>query len=68
MSRKNRWAYMSDPRFNRPTDDCPDCEMPSRIFHVGSRTLFREDGSSYTTTRWKCDHRHIWTVDEERSE
>ena len=61
VSRRNRWAYMADPRFNPPNEDCPTCEAPSRTYFVGGRTV---DGVAIY--RWRCEHRHEWEVREAR--
>ena len=57
--RSRRWNYMAQKNYNPPSDACPECEEPSRVWHQGSKTV---DGVKYT--RFKCDHGHEWTVEE----
>ncbi|MCB9678331.1 MAG: hypothetical protein H6737_24730 [Alphaproteobacteria bacterium] len=57
MSRRNRWAYMAQPGFNPPNEDCPECDGPSKTWHQGAKTV---DGVK--TTRFVCEHGHEWTV------
>ena len=57
MSRRGRWDYMGEARHNPPSDDCPECEAPSKTFHQGAKTV---DGVKFT--RFICEHRHEWTV------
>jgi len=66
MSRSNRWAYMGQPNFNPPTNDCPDCTEPSKTFHLGAKTVTNEDESRTAVTRWACEHQHEWEVHEPR--
>ena len=66
MGRSNRWAYMGDPRHNPPNDDCPECTEPSKTYHMGAKTVTREDGSRVAITRWECEHKHEWETTEER--
>ena len=63
MSR--RWGYMGSLNYNRPNNDCPKCENPSRVYHVGARTIER-DGQLVAITRWECEHKHEWTTEELR--
>ncbi len=57
MSRSGRWNYMGQDTYNRPTDACPECDVPSRTFHQGEKTV---DGAK--RTRFKCEHGHEWVV------
>lgn len=67
MGRSNRWAYMANPNFNPPNNDCPDCSEPSKTYHQGSRTTFDDKGQPLTkSTRYACEHHHAWTVEEPR--
>jgi len=66
MSRRNRWAYMANPNYNPPCDDCPECKEPSKIYHQGAKTVQREDGTYVSITRWACEHSHEWNVEEVR--
>lgn len=59
MSRSRRWNYMRDPGYNPPSDRCPVCTEPSRVWHQGAKTV---DGVK--RTRWACDHGHEWVVEE----
>lgn len=61
MTRRNRWAYMADPRFNPPNNDCPECTAPSRTYFIGGQTI---DGIAQY--RWQCEHSHQWVVRESR--
>lgn len=56
VSKAYRWAYMANPNYITPSDECPECETPSKVYEIGSRT---EDGNLIVT--WKCEHRHEWT-------
>jgi hypothetical protein len=67
MARSNRWDYMADPRHNPPNDDCPECSEPSKTHHLGAKTVFRDDGTSYAVTRWECANNHTWKTTEERT-
>mgnify|MGYP001565601457 CR=1 FL=1 len=60
--RRDRWAYMADPRYNPPCDACPDCTSPSKVHFIGGRT---EDGAA--VYRWRCEHGHEWLVRETRT-
>lgn len=57
MSRRGRWDYMGEARHNPPSDDCPECMVPSKTFHQGAKTV---DGVKIT--RFLCEHRHEWSV------
>ena len=57
MARAYRWAYMSQPNFNPPNNDCPECSEPSRTYSIGGRT---ENGTSLYT--YRCEHNHTWTT------
>jgi len=57
---------MGDPRHNPPNDDCPECIEPSKTYHMGAKTVAREDGSRVAITRWECEHKHEWNTEEER--
>lgn len=54
---KNRWDYMRQPGYNPPSDACPKCEEPSRVWHAGAST---RDG--ITSEDWTCDRGHRWTT------
>ena len=61
MATFHRWDYMGRPTHNPPTDDCPQCDRPSRTHHQGSKTV---DGVKIT--RFVCEHGHEWTERETR--
>ncbi len=61
MGGKFRWQYMGDDTHNPPTDDCPQCIVPSKTHHQGAKTV---DGIKHT--RFCCEHGHTWTVREAR--
>ena len=50
---------MGDPKFNPPSERCPECTAPSRVWHQGAKTV---DGVKYT--RFECDQGHAWTEEE----
>ena len=56
-----RWGYMSAPGFNPPNDTCPECVVPSRTWHVGSKTV-----NGVVRHRYRCEHEHEWIVEELR--
>lgn len=56
MARKDRWAYMANPLYNPPNNDCPECTEPSRTYFKGGRT---ENGVAVYT--YACEHHHRWT-------
>ncbi len=59
MGRSDRYAYMGDPRYNPPNQHCPECDEPSKIYFVGSKTI--DGAASY---RYKCEHLHEWRTKE----
>ena len=59
----HRWTYRAAPGFNPPREDCPECQAPSRCFHVGSKTV---DG--VVRHRYACEHGHVWFVEEKKAE
>ncbi|MEZ4315992.1 MAG: hypothetical protein R3F61_00740 [Myxococcota bacterium] len=59
-SRSKRWAYMGEPGHNPPSDRCPECEQPSKVYHLGSKTV---DGVKIT--RYGCENDHEWEVRED---
>lgn len=61
MGRSYRWAYMADPRYNPPNEDCPECTEPSKTYFIGGKTV---DGVAQYT--WHCEHGHRWVVEEPR--
>ncbi|MDP2307716.1 MAG: hypothetical protein Q8P18_16955 [Pseudomonadota bacterium] len=62
MSRsQGRWGYMSAPGYNPPNDRCPVCVVPSRTYHIGSKTV-----AGVAHHRYRCEHGHEWIVDEPR--
>lgn len=67
MARANRWAYMGQPNFNPPNNDCPECTESSKTHHQGSKTTFDENGKAHMkVTRFTCEHGHEWVVEEPR--
>jgi hypothetical protein len=59
MARSYRWAYMAHPDYNPPNNDCPECEEPSKTYHLGAKTV-----DDVKITRWGCEHNHEWEVRE----
>jgi hypothetical protein len=55
MRNTKRWAYMGQPNYNPPNDDCPVCTEPSRTHFIGAKRT--EAGA---VTRWRCEHLHEW--------
>lgn len=55
----NRWEYMRMAGYNPPSDDCPTCLTPSKVWHAGAST---KDG--VTSTDWLCEYGHRWTTTE----
>ena len=64
MGGRNRWAYMAQPNYNPPCEDCPECAEPSRVYFIGSKTLSREDGTKVKITRYACENHHEWNLEE----
>ena len=64
MGSSTRYDYLSDPRYNKATDACPECEAPSKTHYNGSRTATGDDGNRVKITRWTCEHQHNWSVAE----
>ena len=61
MARSNRWAYMGQPNYNPPNNDCPECTVPSKTYFIGGKTV--DNVAIYT---WTCEHSHRWEVRENR--
>jgi len=59
MARSNRWSYMAQLHYNPPSDDCPDCTVPSKIYFIGAKRIV-EDGVLCKVTRYRCEHHHEW--------
>ena len=66
MGGRGRWDYMTLPGYNPPCEDCPECEEPSKVFFIGSRTVTRDDETRVKITRHECEHGHKWAVEEVR--
>jgi len=64
MGSPRRYDYMAHPNYNPPTDDCPECVVPSKTYFIGSRTSTAEDGARTKHTRYSCINKHTWTIDE----
>lgn len=63
MGGRGRWAYMSRPDFNPPSDACPQCEAPSKVYYIGGKHVPDPDGGpGHSEHRWQCEHRHEWIV------
>jgi len=48
---------MAAPGFNPPSNDCPECDVPSKTYYIGGKTV---DGVA--RHRHKCEHGHVWIV------
>ena len=51
----DRWKYKSNPNYNPPNEECPQCAGPSRTFFVCGQTKNGEPEYTYT-----CEHKHTW--------
>jgi len=64
MTFSNRWAYMSNPNYNRPNDTCPHCTAPSKTCTAPSKTytIGAKTVEGVRITSYKCEHKHEWVV------
>lgn len=55
MGSRNRYDYMKYPNHNPPTDECQECQEPSKVHFLGGKTV-----DEVTTYRKVCEHGHEW--------